>query len=372
MELFKFNFNTDPTILERGEFINKWDSVMWVERYRETGEFEIKAKVSSGLKDFLPIGTFISHVDTMEVMIVENHEIDEELEDDPVITITGRSLESFLENRFVGVNLARASNVISDYTLINNYTWHQAVIMINQHIYTIEGANIDDSFGNIYASTASIGPPGTSTERTIDRISLLQAVQDLLVIDDLGIKTIRRNTFAVEGFSSHTALHVYRGEDKSSKVIFSWKGGHISGANYLFTNKNLKNCAYVVGRYVFVVVDGTATKYDRRMLLVPADDIDGNYSASDITGGVLAALVNKMTIRGRQALKKHNSITISQADISKTTTFKYRRDFNVGDLVTLDGNFGQTAVMRIVEYAEIEDENGESGHPTLALPGGET
>jgi hypothetical protein len=24
--------------------------------------------------------------------------------------------------------------------------------------------------------------------------------------------------------------------------------------------------------------------------------------------------------------------------------------------------------MRVVEYTEIEDENGESGHPTLSLP----
>jgi hypothetical protein len=48
--------------------------------------------------------------------------------------------------------------------------------------------------------------------------------------------------------------------------------------------------------------------------------------------------------------------------------YQYRRDYNIGDLVSIDGNFGQTAVMRVIEYAEIEDENGNSGHPTLALP----
>jgi hypothetical protein len=76
-----------------------------------------------------------------------------------------------------------------------------------------------------------------------------------------------------------------------------------------------------------------------------------------------------MHTRGRQALAKQNRVTISRADISKLTNYQYRRDFNVGDLVSLDGNFGQIATMRVVEYVEIEDENGESGHPTLAIPG---
>jgi hypothetical protein len=63
-----------------------------------------------------------------------------------------------------------------------------------------------------------------------------------------------------------------------------------------------------------------------------------------------------------------NRITITRADASDITRYEYRKDYNVGDLVSLDGNFGQIAVMRVMEYVEIEDENGESGHPTLALP----
>jgi hypothetical protein len=75
-----------------------------------------------------------------------------------------------------------------------------------------------------------------------------------------------------------------------------------------------------------------------------------------------------MSARGRAAIKGQSNITITQADVSNTTMYQYRRDYNIGDLVSIDGNFGQTAVMRVIEYAEIEDENGNSGHPTLALP----
>jgi hypothetical protein len=75
-----------------------------------------------------------------------------------------------------------------------------------------------------------------------------------------------------------------------------------------------------------------------------------------------------MQVRGRIAIDNQNRVTIVKSDISSVTPYQYRTDYNVGDLVTLDGNFGVSAVMRVIEYVEIEDESGESGHPTLSVP----
>lgn len=386
MDLFKFT-GTNPTTLEKGEFINKCEKKMWVERYREPGEFQIVGKLSSGLKDFLPVGTFISHADTLEVMIVENHEISQDIDEDPILTITGRTLDSFLENRFVGVALARASSTVRDYVLSANYTWHQVVTMINDHIQESITEDDNDSMGEIHAST-SVPGTGTSSARTINRTNLLQAVLELLAVDDLGIKTIRRNTFPDYDTYNYTTLHVYKGIDKSNQVIFSVSGGHIgsgklpiqslttkqklqairNATTYLLSNKALKNTAFVVGRWVFTVVDLGADKYDRRMMLVDASDLDDKLNAVP-TGSALTDLINKMTIRGQQALRKQNEIVISQADISNENPFQYRKDYNLGDLVTYEENFGSRQIMRVVEYAEIEDENGVSAHPTLSIPG---
>src|SRR6478735_7894203 len=121
MNLFKFNVVTDPTALDSGQYINGVESLMWVERYLEPGEFEIKAPLSSGLRDFLPLGTLISHIDTMEVMIVENHQVIEEETADPTIVITGRTFDTYLENRIVGMNLARAGSTLSEYILAAGY-----------------------------------------------------------------------------------------------------------------------------------------------------------------------------------------------------------------------------------------------------------
>ncbi len=103
MELFKYIDDLNLSFIG-AETITGIDSVSWIERYREPGEFEINGRLSSGLKTFLPLQSLISHVNTMEIMIVENREITEEIDSDPTIKITGRSFETYLQHRIVGQN----------------------------------------------------------------------------------------------------------------------------------------------------------------------------------------------------------------------------------------------------------------------------
>lgn len=333
----------------------------------DPGEFEIKAPLSSGLRAFLPEGTFISHVDTMEVMVVENHQISQSSGEDPELTITGRSLESWLENRIVGSDQARTTSTVSPYKLAANLSWIQAAAMVNSHIQTpvVAGDGLDN-IAAVYSVTGS----GTNEARNLDRGDLHQRLVDILKVDDCGIRVIRRNNFTgFGGDPTNTNLQIHRGVDRKDKVIFSWVGGDIETAEYLFSGKKVKTTAMVVGRWVQVVVDtGTASKYRRRFMLVDGTQIDNQATAMP-TGTALALIVAAMQILGKQALKAQTTVSITRTDISNLPKYQYRKDYNIGDLVTLDGNFDQTATMRVIEYVEIDDENGSSGHPTLAIPG---
>jgi hypothetical protein len=367
MNVFKFTPITSPTFLEQGQMIPKPDSIMWTERYRDPGEFEIVAPLSSGMKEFLPEGTIISHVDTMEVMIVENHEISEEPMEDPIVTVTGRSFESFLDNRIVGTDQARASSTIVPYELFGNSTWHQTVAMINSHI--VDPFGDYDGIPYVVAEHSIVDPVTTTTEeRTIDRGGLHQRALEILAVDDLGIKTIRRSPFPeYGGDDTNTTLQVHNGINRINDVVFSWRKGDIESAEYLFSAKKLKNSALIQGRYVQTFVDLGPTRYNRRTMIVDADDIDGHFDAAP-TGTALALALVAMQTRGRQVLKSQKRVTITQADVSNMAQFQYRKDYNIGDMVTVEGNFGQTQAMRVIEFAEIEDENGRSAHPTLSVP----
>ena len=369
MNLFKFNYISDPTVLDSGQFINKALSVMWVERYLDAGEFEIKAPLSSGLRDFLPVGTLISHTDTMEVMIVENHQVIDEERNDPSLIITGRSFDTYLENRIVGTNLARAGSSISEYILAAGYTPGQAVKLINDHIVSPPAA-ANDVLTNVLAQTdLTTITGGPQDARTINRGTVYERLRELLHVDDLGIRTIRKNPFGIgTGAATQTLLNVYSGVNKTNNVIFSWKSGDFDKIEYLFSLKNQKNSAVVVSRYCWTAVDTGPFKYDRRIMLVNADDLDGHLSAIP-TGGALTTLLAKMVVRGQQALKAQQYVTIGSADISNMSKYQYRKDYNLGDIVMLDGNYGNILAVRVIEYAEIEDEDGQSGHPTLSVPG---
>lgn len=363
MDFFKFTSETDATTLDQGEAINGIDKSMWVERYATPGEFSFEAKISSGLMEFLPLGTLISHADTFDIMIVENHDVKEAVDKDSIITISGRSFLSALENRIVGTNRARATSLVTPYSLVEDFTWNQIVDLINDHIGNV--TFIEDNLIDVVASSIV---PGTSSlaARNIEFGPVLARVSELLKVDDLGIKTIRKNTFGV-GIDGKTVYLVHGGVDRSADVLFSGQTGEIADIEYLFTNKSSKNAALVMGRYIWVVVDAGPIHYDKRTMLVQANDIDGNLDTIP-TGSTLAAIITAMTTRGEQAIMGQSQITINQTDISNTVIYEYRRDFDIGDLVSIAG-FTHPLTMRVVEYAEIEDENGKTEHPTLAIIG---
>jgi hypothetical protein len=360
MDLIKLSSVTaNETELSLGETINGYTSVTWVERYRDPGDFKIEARLSSGLRDLLPIGSFVTHLNTETVMTVENHNIKQPKDEDPEITISGRCFTSFLENRILGDQAL--TNEITDYTLASDATWDQAVLLINDHI--IDPANVNGRLIGVDVDNTASGTV-TTEARTLRPGDVHQAVLDILKVDDLGIRSIRPTPT-----DPLTYFTIYRGDDISSTVRFSWMRGDLEELEYFYSNKKFKNRAMVMGRWVQATINPTgALNYDQRTMLVDASWIDERQPAYP-AGGALALIIAAMQITGDQALKAQTNVAITRADVSENTNLRYRRDYQLGDLVTVDGDFGSSAVMRVIEYAEIEDETGASGHPTLAIPG---
>jgi len=372
MDLFKFipASSADATILTNGEPIVGTTSVTWVERYRDPGEFEITGFVSSGLKSALPLGTLISHVKTADVMMVENHEIiEEEPGADAVIKISGRSLEAFLDHRVVGMyqNWTTQAATLPEYILSSATTWTQASVLINDHIYTVAASDTFSALSNLVANTA-VSESGVATPRTIKRGNLHTRLVELLNIDDTGIRVIRVGRFVtgVSASTTDTRFIIHKGNDKTASVLFSVDAGDISSAQYFWSNRLEKNAALVTGRYVETFVPGTSTKYNRRIMFVDASDIDGSLPDTPI-GTTLTDIRAKMAVRGAMALKAQKSVALVSAEVSSTSGYQYRVDYDIGDVVMVAGNYGEMAKMRVVEFVEIEDENGESGHPTLSV-----
>jgi len=341
---------------------------MWIERYRQAGEFEIKTKMGSGLRELLPRGSYISHIDTEEVMMVENHKIESEQDSEAELTITGRSAEVILDQRSVGANIAfPTSGALVEYVLASDPTWNQALDLIEEHILAANVIDSDDAIPYIEIQSSATGT-STEEERTVQRGSLYERVISILDVDNLGIKTIRPGLWSPAVDPQNIVFEIHKGADLSSSVSFSYKSGETESIDYLWSIKNEKNAAYVHGRWVDTIVfsPGTpAVGAARRTMHIDASDIDQEYDAAP-SGGTRTSIVNKMKARGREALAKQKELAIVQAVISKTAKqAKYRVDYNLGDIITVSGDYGETSKKRVIEHVEVEDRNGYTEYPTL-------
>jgi hypothetical protein len=169
--------------------------------------------------------------------------------------------------------------------------------------------------------------------------------------------------------NAHHVLLIFAGVDKSTSVVFSYNTGEIVNADYLWSNKTFKNAAFVSGKWVQVFVPSSATEKQefRRTIFVDGQAVDKDFTAAPV-GGFYDACVTAMTQLGKEALANQNNLALSKAETRKDATKAiYRKDFGLGDLVTVEGDYDEARVMRVSEYVEIEDINGDSGYPTFTI-----
>lgn len=368
MDLIKFPVSKGMHIeLQDAELVQNWATATWAERYFESGEFTLTADTSSGLEDQLPLKTIISHTGTNETMIVEDIQITTSVDESDKITVTGRSFETFLENRIVGSNRDWNNPVypLQDVVIPLDRACFQAAELINIHIrsgYSLfDNTNgINNIAATIIGGLATESRSGLEKERVIKRGDVYKELIDILRENNLGIRSTRNSQ------TDTLYLEIHRGLDLSRSVSFSDDFGEIESADYLKTTRAQKNAVLVSGKFVEVAgYDNAHQGYDRRWMFVDASDVDGQLSESP-TGPELTRIRQVMGARGQQALARQNFVSIMNPKLAKgKSRYKYREDYNVGDIVSVNGKYNSSTRMRVTEFVEVSDETGESSYPTL-------
>jgi hypothetical protein len=366
MDIIVFNDLVNLTYIRYGKIVNDLTSKMWIERFDKASEFTFTASAAGNIQKVLPIGALVSHVNTSQLMIVENHEIVDNADKDPIIKITGRGYETFFDNRSVGTDRTAFPRWANDqYPIAGTEVGNQIKLLWDHHNY---GYNPGDSVPNVYAvwNGVSISPP---VARTIERGPLYTRMEELAKIDKLGITALRpfgpnsNNTSATQ-----VIILIHSGVDRSQEVMLSYAAGDIVGADYLWSNKFDKNAALVTGKWLEVIINPSETGARRRTMYIEAKDIDNAWNDPPSTNEDIWAISAALDQRGREILKSQNQIILTKAETSKEglSSF-YRKNYNVGDLISVYGQYNDITKMRVTEYVEFEDENGENGYPTLNL-----
>jgi hypothetical protein len=356
----------DPNTFFARDLVQNLNSVQWIERYSEPGEFEIRCEPSRALMEQLSLGTVISHLATRDVMMVETHQIDEsKTNETPELVITGRSLVSFLENRIAsGTNFSQ-KNPVNDstnlYSFLYNTTPANLLKLLQEQIQPVGSVRPDDGIPNSTVVLSNDIQYGSEVpkEMVVKRGPLYPEVVKLLTQLDAGLKVVR----PAQGTADLLQWVVYKGTNLDT-VVFSSDYGDLEKTRYFWSIKGFKNTALVVGMYSAKLIQTAGvTGLNRRIMYVDASDYDHIPiidSAPDFN-----KTQNILQRRGEEALAENRSQTLIETSISPNSRYKYRKDYNLGDTVYVNGNYGVSARMRVTEFAEFWDESGETGVPTV-------
>lgn len=116
--------------------------------------------------------------------------------------------------------------------------------------------------------------------------------------------------------------------------------------------------------------DGTIVQIDGRdfwhLTDVQIAELPNSSPAMDAKVTLMDLLISSYLInRGYTALGEHGAVISFEGSIEPSTTFVYKQDYFLGDMVTVENEFGISASVRIMEVVEVFDDNGYSVEPTF-------
>lgn len=165
-------------------------------------------------------------------------------------------------------------------------------------------------------------------------------------------------------------FQLYKGIDRSHNqkeipwVVFSEKFDNLSKSEYIWDSKDTGNYAYIAGEgegtervVVELDLEKGASGLDRYEKWVDARDLQRNEKSTS-----LDKYKKQLQQRGREKVKITSESFNGDIILNN---YEYKRDFFLGDVVTVVTRFGKELNLRIIETIESQDENGYEIKPVF-------
>lgn len=333
--------------------IDCYKSLIWTKRYYTCGDFELYIPADESMLQYLQPDYFLARDDDDSIMVIEDIDIQTDAESGDFFIVSGRSLESILARRVVS-----RQKVIDSSDVVQG---------IKQLIVSQTGNGNPSSyraFPNFVIDDSLTYPETLLTQFT--GTVLLDAVSSICTRFGIGFKmtaTRSRNSYQM-------TLSFYEGSEVD--VTFSPEFDNMINSKYQRDYRTYYNYVVVAGEgegtdrmYVNVHQGpyGSAPPYsglNLRERFVDARNMSSN------NGEISAGNYQKMLIEeGKERLAEFGVTQTFESEIEPQMTYKYKTDYNLGDIVTVTNEYGVTAKPRIIEIIESWDESGYTVVPTF-------
>lgn len=356
------------SLYRRIEVIDKYESVIWTERWQAYGDFELVLRSSYYYRAALIEGTFLACSESDRIMQVL--EVEDKITGDgeEVLTIRGFSAEEVLAQR------------VCKESMFGTATWYITASPIGIPRTLFTHIMETDEFGNPPALNTGDPVPLLSqrfpavdithesfVETTVDWSqeepdTLYNEIRKVCKRYDLGFRIVRDPNGGALYFEVYTGRDVTTRQEVHSPVIFSLPFENLRNATEFRSSQKFKNVGYIFGDGVAEVlfVDGydfTTVGFERRVLFLNRS-IPSDWTAPP--GGFLETI-------GWEALRDHRRVAIFEGEIDPENEYKYNEDYFLGDLVEVRNRDGVVSYKHITEQIFVSDQAGFRSFPTLSV-----
>ena len=384
----------DPVSYEVFDLYEDYSSLIWTERYTETGEFQLKTMNIDAAMTALPEWQLVSLMDSDQVMRVEDHQIDEDAQGVETLTITGRAVEGqILEGRYVQEPSDSTGPADIGFDCVGVTGIFVYLLYAMEGIWDDYASSLFDA--NIKPTDSTINAH-TDITRFWKQGDVYTPVHDLLAQMNLGMRSIRPRrqdntlqsvfwtigstppamTRTTDANPTYMAFDVYEGRDRSTSsgmlnpVAFNALNGALKGNKYLSSRKNFFTgvTVYESGGPLFYrrYVPGwdPTLNPESRNLNYRMKPVDGG-SRGSLTGPQMTTYLHQLA--NTEILKSMNTISTDFAVQDSPTTPIYNQDYFLGDLVDLNLKHGIRKQGRVTEFIRSKDALGIKQYPTITV-----
>lgn len=331
-------------------FIDAYTSLEWVRRYYEAGDFVFNSVADAETVMAMLDGRYIVREDCETIMMIEKIlPLKTSATEGNTISVAGRSIEALLDRRIVWNQ--------------TNTTAGETVESYIRRLVTENCISPADTKRKI--PRLKLGQLKGFTEKIDKQITgdnLLTAITEICTAYGYGFKI----TIDEEG---SLVFDLYKGTDRSYNqsenpyVVFSNDYDNLINTEYSYDETSYKNVALIGGegegidrKYQYI---GDSEGFDRYELFIDAKDISSN------NGEIAPAEYNNLLIeRGYEKLAENSYKESFTGEVENTKTYIYKKDYDLGDIVQVENEYGMTASPRILEIIESQNENGYRVVPT--------
>ena len=164
---------------------------------------------------------------------------------------------------------------------------------------------------------------------------------------------------------------LYRGVDHATStyphVVFSTEYENLGNTEYIYDRSQSFSSVYVAGEgegydRKIVNVNDNSRGYDVR-----EDWYDAKSMSTQEDGSVIPESTYEKMLKqeGTEYLQDHKPTYQFSGEVLNSGTFVFGRDYNLGDKVIVQNEYGLTGTSVVVEVSEVEDELGYRVYPTL-------